>query len=337
MFKRLFESLTHSRRLDRISEEVSRNAHRLNHLAAQIDLLLRETRLLLGHMSLPPAEIWKGKPTWSDGAPGANVFPNSTICRQDSFEAPYFPYWTGKVGAALSYHRKLWEYVFICQALWERGAIRPDAKGLGFGVGREPLTAYFASEECDVVATDVAHDVAVEKGWSQTIQHAAGIDALRYDHICPSATFDRRVTFQVCDMNDVSGDLTGFDFCWSACALEHLGSLEHGLRFIERSLDCLKPGGWAVHTTEYNISSDATTVEQGATVLFRRSDLLVLAERLKTKGHIVAPFDFDPGLAPLDRYIDVPPYRPEPHLRLSIHGFAATSIGIIVQKMPNAS
>src|ERR1700722_14206783 len=289
MFKRFFRNTTHSQQLDRISEEVSRNAHRLNHLAAQIDLLLRETRLLLGHMSLPPAEIWKGKPNWSDGAPAVNAFPNSTLCRQDSFETPHFSYWTRKVGAALSYHRKLWEYVFICQALWERGVIRPYANGRGLGVGREPLTAYFASEECDVVATDVAHDVAVEKGWSQTIQHAAGIDALRYDHICPQATFERRVTFQVCDMNDVPSGLTGFDFCWSACALEHLGSLEHGLRFIERSLDCLKPGGWAVHTTEYNISSDATTIEQGATVLYRRSDMLALAERLRAKGNIVAP------------------------------------------------
>ena len=110
------------------------------------------------------------------------------------------------------------------------------------------------------MATDVAHASAIEKGWSQTVQHAAGIEALRYDHICPRATFERRVTFQVCDMNDVSDGLADFDFCWSACALEHLGSLEQGLQFVERSLDCLKQGGWAVHTTEYNISSDSTTV-----------------------------------------------------------------------------
>src|ERR1700722_11681723 len=105
MFKRFFRNTTHSQQLDRLSEEVALNAHRLNHLAAQIDLLLRETRLLLGHISLPPPEIWKGKPYWTDGAPATGAFPNSTLCRQDSFEAAYFPFWTRKVGAALSYHR----------------------------------------------------------------------------------------------------------------------------------------------------------------------------------------------------------------------------------------
>src|SRR5271155_884442 len=109
MLKRLFRSLTHSEQLERISEEVGLNAHRLNHLAAQVDLLLRETRLLLGSLGLPPPEIWKGKPQWREGGPAVNAFPNSTLCRQDSFEADYFPYWTDKVGAALSYHRKIWE------------------------------------------------------------------------------------------------------------------------------------------------------------------------------------------------------------------------------------
>jgi hypothetical protein len=41
---------------------------------------------------------------------------------------------------------------------------------------------------------------------------------------------------------------------------------------------------------------------------------------------------FDPGLAPLDRYIDVAPYRSEPHLKLALDGYAATSIGLIVQR-----
>jgi len=28
-------------------------------------------------------------------------------------------------------------------------------------------------------------------------------------------------------------DLTGFDFCWSICALEHLGTIAQGLDFIK--------------------------------------------------------------------------------------------------------
>jgi hypothetical protein len=301
-------------------------------LAGQVEQLARESRLLLGYLSLPPDRAWRDKGHWVDGGPAVLAFPNSVPCRQESFEQSYFPYWSRRLKIPFSYHRKAWEHVFICQALWERGAIRPDARGLGFGVGREPLTAYFASEDCDVVATDISAAGAAETGWSDGLQHAAGLESLRNENICAEPQFDRRASFRVCDMTNIPPDFTSFDFCWSACALEHLGSIERGLEFIERSIDCLKPGGWAVHTTEFNVSSETDTVTEGGTVLFRRCDMQALEQRLAAKGHKVAPFDFFSGTAPLDRYIDVAPYRPEPHLKLALAGYASTSIGVIVQR-----
>ena len=138
--------------------------------------------------------------------------------------------------------------------------------------------------------------------------------------------------FEAADMNAIPDHLRDFDFCWSACALEHLGSLEHGLTFIERSLDTLKPGGLAVHTTEFNLSSNVDTLDHNPTVIFRQRDLEALAARLTAAGHQVAPFDWRRGERPLDRYIDVPPFTGEPHLRLLLDGYAATSVGLIVRK-----
>jgi Methyltransferase domain len=333
MSRSLFERLRRVwQQFKDIHEETRVNTQRLDRLSEQVSQFARENRLLLGYLSLPPDGLWRDKGHWVDGGPAVLAFPYSTPCRQESFEQPYFPYWSRRLAMPLSYHRKAWEHVFICQALWERGALRPDAKGLGFGVGREPLTALFASEECDIVATDMAATDATEMGWSESAQHAAGLETLRKVHICPGPQFDRRASFQVCDMTDIPEALAGFDFCWSACALEHLGSIEQGLRFVERSIDCLKPGGWAVHTTEFNISSNEDTITEGGTVLFRRRDMLALEQRLTARGHKVAPFDFNSGTAPLDRYIDVAPYRAEPHLKLALEGYASTSIGIIVQR-----
>jgi hypothetical protein len=34
----------------------------------------------------------------------------------------------------------------------------------------------------------------------------------------------------------------------------------------------------------------------------------------------------------MERFIDVPPYRSEPHLVLALKGYATTSFGLIVQK-----
>ena len=43
----------------------------------------------------------------------------------------------------------------IAQALYERGKLKPGSRGLGFAVGKEPLSDLFASFGCDVVATDL--------------------------------------------------------------------------------------------------------------------------------------------------------------------------------------
>jgi SAM-dependent methyltransferase len=317
-----------------IADQTEANAERLDRLAGQIETLRRENRVLISALSLPPAALWAhGPPHHPAEAPSA-VFGCSTLCRQDSFDQPYFATWIDRLGLGRSYHRKNWEFVFICQALSERGAIQAGSRALGFGVGLEPLSAYFAAQGCEVVATDLPPERAAALGWTETQQHAAGLEALRRPRICDADAFDARVSFRVCDMNAVPDDLDGFDFCWSACALEHLGSIDAGLSFIERSLDCLRPGGWAIHTTEFNLSSNDATLTEGATVLYRRRDIEALVERLTAQGHQVAPLDLTEGQAPVERYIDVPPYREMPHLRLLLEGYVTTSVGLIIRKRP---
>ncbi len=312
---------------------------RINALARQnhdVGCLLaehrREMRSVLAGLTLPKPAIWRNLPAMVAGAPAKDAFPAATVCRQESFKEPYFAYWAARLGEGLRYHRKLWEFVFISQVLWERGAVVAGARGLGFGVGLEPLAAFFASQDCEIMGTDMSPEVARQAGWMDTNEHAHGKEALRRPWVCPDPLFDRNVTFRECDMNAIPTDLVGYDFCWSACALEHLGSIEKGLAFIIRSVECLKPGGWAIHTTELNLSSNEDTVDNMDTVLFRRRDLEELAARLTALGHYVAPFDFDPGVDPLDVYVDIPPYRVEPHLKLALWGYSVTSVGLIIRR-----
>lgn len=327
--------------LSRLGTRIRRSEDRLRDLSASQAELRRafddhrlEMRLVMGALSLPDASQWRNLPPFVPGQPAVNAFPHSTVCRQESFREPYFSYWAARLGEGLRYHRKLWEFVFVSQALWERGAIRQGARGVGFGVGLEPLPAYFASEGCEILATDLSPEGAETAGWAQSSQHARGEEALRRPLVCPDELFDLNVRFQTCDMCDIPASLVDFDFCWSACALEHLGSIEKGLDFIVKSIDCLKPGGWAVHTTEFNLSSNTDTVDYMDTVLFRQRDFETLIARLKAAGHHVAMFDFDPGAEPLDVYIDLPPYRADPHLKAALLGYATTSIGMIIQRGP---
>jgi hypothetical protein len=110
-----------------------------------------------------------------------------------------------------------------------------------------------------------------------------------------------------------------------------LGSIRLGQEFIYNSIDCLKLGGVAIHTTEYNISSRTDTVDNHGTVIFRRCDIEEVIETLSAQGHEIN-MDWDEGDGPADQYIDVPPYQHDPHLKLWVGEFTTTSIGLIIRK-----
>ena len=184
----------------------------------------------------------------------------SRICTQAQLQEPWFDAWCTALGERPRAHRKLWEHAYIARVLDAHGHLAPGQQGLGFGVGREPLTALFAGRGCSIVATDLAHDAEGARVWSNTGQHAGGLAGLSRPELCDTDAFEKLVTWRPVDMRALPDDLSGFDFCWSACSLEHLGTLEAGLAFVEGSMQTLRPGGLAVHTTEYNLDSDTDTV-----------------------------------------------------------------------------
>ncbi len=255
----------------------------------------------------------------------------SRLCTQAQMESKEYEEWCARIREAPRLHRKQWEFVYIAQALFERGMLAPGKRGLGFGVGQEPLAALFASCGCEIVATDQDPKNAKSSGWTDTGQYPESLAGLNNRGICEQHAFNRLVTFRIVDMNRIPQGLRAFDFVWSSCALEHLGSIRKGQEFILRAMDCLGPGGVAVHTTEYNVSSNTGTVDSGPTVLFRRQDIEALVNRLHHFGHRVG-LDLDPGDGEIDRYVDLPPYKAAPHLKLAIGRYVSTSIGLIVER-----
>lgn len=259
----------------------------------------------------------------------------SCVCTQQQLESPEFRFWFERIRQPdfNLLHRKIWDWGYISQALYERDMLSVGRKGLGFAVGREPLAALFASFGCTVLATDLDEESAKNPNanWADTGQHAANIDVLNEGGICDEAVFKQNASFRVVDMNFIPEDLRGFDFCWSSCAFEHLGSIEQGKQFIYNMLACLKPGGIAVHTTEYNVFSNTATFDLGPVVLFRRCDFEEMAEELKSRGCSIE-LDFTLGDGEADHFIDVPPYKHNPHIKLQIGEHVSTSIGLIIQK-----
>jgi hypothetical protein len=265
----------------------------------------------------------------------------SQLCTHASLTSPGLRTWSDRLRPMwdpagddprpVMLHRKMWEWLFICQALAERDMLRPGRRGLGFGVGREPLVPLFAALGCEIVATDLEPDRAREAGWTATgDEYSGGLEGLHDERLCPRDEFVRRVRYRHVDMNDVPDDLDGFDFTWSSCAFEHLGDLRAGADFVVEQMRCVAPGGVAVHTTELNVSSGDQTVAAGPTVLYRRRDIEDLAARLRGLGYRI-DVDLTEGTAPADGHVDVPPFS-DTHLRTTLGEFVTTSVGLVIEK-----
>jgi hypothetical protein len=256
--------------------------------------------------------------------------PISQACTYEQLQTPTFRAWCDRIGIPVLTHRKLWEWCYILQALTVGGVAAPGRRGVGFGVGEEPIAAYLAASGCTVLATDLPATAGAAATWSATGQHASRLSDLNTHGLCDDATFASRVTFREMDMNAIDDDIVGLDFAWSSCAMEHLGDLDAGMTFLERQLRCLAPGGLSVHTTEFNVASNDETVETGHTVLYRRRDLEALAMRMHDAGHDMQ-ITFFTGDAPQDLHVDVEPFT-DVHLRTATDGFAHTSFGIIIRR-----
>lgn len=274
------------------------------------------------------------------------VDPNQTyfaiktiVCQYEHFNASWFYRWDQEIslGGATNasprkFHRKLWEWYAIAQALEERGFLDADKKGLGFAVGTEPLSSLFAKYGVSVLATDLDADNPNSEAWKTTNQHAESLENLWSKDIVSKEQFMKRVQFQNADMTDLAGIEGSYDFIWSSCALEHLGSLDAGIDFVINSSKLLKPGGIGVHTTEFNVASNNDTLLDGPNVIYRKRDIEELDYKLRKQRMCLEEMDFRAGTSFDDRQYDTPPFygSGRQHIKLELADHVATSLILIV-------
>ena len=263
----------------------------------------------------------------------ATAFMPYSTCSAADFLHPRYLEICGLLKHRFQWHRKLWEWVFVTHQLIESGLVMPGSRGLVFGVAHERLPALFASMGAKIVATDAPIELGERVGWKDSNQHVSALSDIRFTDIVDGDVFDANVSYQACDMNNIQAELVDFDFNWSSCCFEHLGDLEAGIQFVINAVEkTLRVGGIAVHTTEFNLSSNVETAESGVTVIYRRRDIEELIHRLRERGHIVQPLTIAPDSHYWDFHVDAPPYSHEPHLKLLLGQYVATSVGIVVQR-----
>lgn len=264
-----------------------------------------------------------------------------SVCRYEHFTQDWYKHWAGVLGQQTDVHvdrptsyRKIWEWAVLLETMHARGMLEPGKRGLGFAVGQERLPSIMAAHGVLVIATDL--DVAESKAnWVEQGQHSQNVEQLFYEEIIDRQRFDDLVRFQTANMNAIEGFEEGtFDFVWSSCAFEHLGTLEAGTDFVKNAMRLLKPGGIAFHTTEYNVSSNDDTVLSGDDCIYRRKDFEQLDRDLRSLGCGMEPIDFDSGFHAYDLMYDQEPFlKPgRVHIKLKLDGYICTSALIIVHK-----
>ncbi len=349
IFKTATANLVRSREIESllalVDDRSRPNINALNSLVNRIDSLSLSVKFFGYELARTLASVLPR----CEEIPAREIGLRSKASTQADISADWVGHWCYQLGIPRVFHRKVWELAYVLQAIHDHGSLRHDARGLGFGCGQEPIPSLLAARGVSVTVTDQPPENMVHSGWAQTGQHTGSLEQAFHPHLVDRAAFDEKVSLRHVDMNAIPSHLKDFDFCWSVCAFEHLGSIEQGLSFVENAMNVLRPGGLAVHTTEFNFMNDAQTLDNWPTVLFQRRHFEELARRLTARGHDVAPLDFDVGDMPLDKFVDVPPYFHDQaialpkeweqggahHLKLSIDGFASTCFGIIVRRAPN--
>jgi hypothetical protein len=249
--------------------------------------------------------------------------PDSQLVTASQIYEPEFAQWASFFSGC-TLDRKTWEYCYILQAISVYASERNPGRGLCFGAGREVLPALLASREHNIVATDWR--IGTGQGWQTQSR-----EDLFHPHVISRELFDRNVELREVDMNNIPDDLREFDFLWSCGALEHIGSHANGLRFIEEAMACLKPGGIAVHTTEFTITSATVHYDHPEMSFYCMADILELASRLTEAGHLIV-LNFTRGSTVADTHVDIPPYHSGMTLAAHHKYHVITSIGLIIQR-----
>lgn len=252
--------------------------------------------------------------------------PDSQFVSAEQICSLHFQRWCRVFGRETVFNRKIWEYLYILNTMDQFVGLRPGTRALGFGVGRERIVSLLAELGCDVVATDYSEG---RDTWPKVAQTATD---LFHPDLCSEESFRSRVSLRNVDMNRIPSDLRDFDCLWSCGSLEHMGGHRNGLDFIQAAMECLRPGGIAVHTTEFNLVSDELTHQSPNLSFYRRRDIVALAERLLAEGHQIV-LNFTRGDTPVDLHIDQDPVRNSTFSLTAQAGmYVITSIGLIVQK-----
>jgi len=241
--------------------------------------------------------------------------PASQLCTRAQFGEAAYREASLRLGEVPCLHRQQWEIVYVLASLEARGAVGPGKRGVVVGAISGALPAVLAAAGCEVTVVAPRIDPA-------TLASAVARG------LCTEDDFRARVVVRN-DAEALAQQAPGtLDFVCTFGLADAVGSVERALGPMKASFAWLRPGGAAVHTATFNLSSNYGTIERRGTCALRRFDLDTIGTFAARAGVTMAPLTLFDGDDPADAYVDTPPYHSQPHLKLRVDRYVLTSIGL---------
>jgi SAM-dependent methyltransferase len=158
------------------------------------------------------------------------------------------------------FHRKQWEFGMILRELRARHLLQGGGRGLSMGGGRERLLYAVGRHVGRLVVTDLYDGAST---WAE----ARTDDPDDFVRSCkPFPVDDARIEARRMDMRQLEFEAAAFDFCYSSCAIEHIGGHDDFLRHLAEAHRVLRDGGVYVLTTELHYGPE--TIEHPGDYVF---------------------------------------------------------------------
>jgi hypothetical protein len=272
----------------------------------------------------------------------------SNLCNHEAFLTKDYEDFCNLICEKKRIHRKQWEFYIIYKKILEHLINFDGKRGLGFAVGQEVLVPLFLKQNALLTVSDLDPNDPHSNAWINSSQHIVnGFEKYIESGYITKDLFLNNCKFEFINMNNIPRIFLNneYDFIWSSCALEHLGSIHKGLNYILNSLKCLKKGGIAVHTTEFNFKSNDKTLETPGCVSYRKQDFDWLINEVQELGYYIEPINYNRADTVVNNHIDDFPYNGsssaiffdlnnyevlKSHINLKIDGHCSTSIFIVI-------
>jgi SAM-dependent methyltransferase len=185
-----------------------------------------------------------------------NMYNTSKICdAADWFDPEIKEVIENELRESARLHRKQWEFAIIFLTLQKLGLLQSDKTGLSLGGGNERVLYSISKHIKKLFVTDLYDD---NTSWdcARTTDPNEFIRSSK-----PFPIDDEKIEALRMDMRYLDFEDNSFDFCYSSCAIEHIGEDKDFLQHFNEVNRVLKDGGIYVLTTELQFG-DQTIPDQ---------------------------------------------------------------------------